>query len=120
MKPAKELVITKPVLSLHCCDEQGKDKHKIQLWVGDAGQTVKVSELNCHWFPCGKTASLVYEEQHHMHSATELPINNPSTWRWIGKWMERGLIAEGYMSIDDSQHWHSESGKIRANDGPVN
>lgn len=98
---------TAPVLSFKLCDKQGQDPHVIQLWIGDAGEAIPVNpERRSFIFGMdAKSGSLVYEEQHHGHYATEYNVWNESTWQWIAKWMERGLLAEGYMRAENSRHW---------------
>lgn len=97
--------VTKPVISLQLSGTDGTGRHKIQVWVGDAGETITVADRRDFIFGGSKTASLVYEEQGTGHYASEYNIWNESTWKWIQKWMERGLIAEGHMKPEDSANW---------------
>lgn len=106
--------VVKPVLSFSVSDKDAPTVHKIQLWVGNPGNRIAVGEHRCFNFYTGKTASLVYEEQSHGHNATEVDIYNESTWKWVQKWMERGLIADGLMQTGDSQHWVEYCGAIKS------
>lgn len=109
-------LVETPLLDFALNDAGGKDSHKLRLWVLDAGQRAAVADRRDFYFSAGKTASLIYEEQHHGHYATEVPVFNESTWKWIAKWMERGFLAEGYMLPQNSKHWELTGGKIVSRD----
>ena len=73
---------------------------KIQLFVYDAGQHCSVGEHRMFQFGADKTAGLVYVDRAHGTNATDHPINNLSTWEWIGKWMRRGFKSAGLLNED--------------------
>lgn len=85
----------------------------IQVWIGDAKQVIHVADRRSFIFGGDKTASLVYEVQSAMHSATEYPIDHAPTWQWMEKWMERGLIAQGHLEVKNAKHWQAEGDAIK-------
>lgn len=85
-----------------------RDGMRHAIYIGNPGDTIQVSESNCHRFPVQRTASMVYETKHHTHSASEVPIDDAKLWQWVEKWMERGMIAEGHMASADSKHWQGK------------
>lgn len=112
----KTKVISEPLISFRTSDNPGA---RLALWAGNPGEVIHVSDYRPHIFPVSKTASLVYEDRSvHGHSANEVDLNNASTWKWIEKWMERGMIAEGYLKIEHAKHWReeAETGRFVARD----
>lgn len=78
--------VTKPVLAI-----KRPDGHEINLWIVDAHQYAILADHRSFHFYAGESASLIYEEKGHGHTATEYNIDNASTWEWIAKWMNKGL-----------------------------
>lgn len=109
---SKNKVITEPLISFRT--SEGNPSARLALWAGNPGDVIHVSDYRPHIFAVSKTASLVYEDRSvHGHMANEVDLNNPSTWKWIEKWMERGMIAEGHLKIEHAKHWESdEAGKL--------
>lgn len=77
------------------------DFGRIQLWAYDAGQPCPVAEHRSFHFGGDNTAGLVYVDKGNGgFNATDYPINNESTWKWIHEWMSKGFKAEGYLGGD--------------------